>query len=91
MAYTLDALKGKITEMYPEIKQHDIMLSLEFDANKDAYRLKFNKGAHELTTYLEKKDADECMNNVKCVYLGVQVGQFVKNFEAGDLGGKSDA
>ena len=28
-----------------------------------------------------KKDADECMNNIKCVYLGVQIGQFVKNFE----------
>jgi len=21
------------------------------------------------------------MNNVKCVYLGVQVGQFIRNFE----------
>lgn len=83
MAYTMDELKGKITEMYPEINKYGIILNLEFDAAKDAYKLKFTKNAHELTTYLDKKDADECMNNVKCVYLGVQVGQFIKNFEAG--------
>lgn len=83
MAYTIDELKTKIKDMYPEIKTHDIMLNIEFDTGKDAYKLKFTKAKHELTTYLDKKDADECMNNVKCVYLGVQVGQFIKNFEAG--------
>lgn len=83
MAYTDEALKGKIREMYPEIGKHDITLGLDFDTGKNAYVVKFTKGEHELTTYLEKKDADECMNGVKCVYLGVQIGQFVRNFEEG--------
>ncbi len=83
MAYTDEALKGKISEMYPEIKKHGISLGLDFSKEKNAYIVKFTKGRHELTTHLEKKDADECMNNVKCVYLGVQVGQFVRNFEEG--------
>ena len=82
MAYTMDQLKDKIFEMYPEIKNHGIALDLQFDSAKDAYVLKFNKDGQELTTFLEKKDADDCMNNIKCVYLGVQVGQFIKNFEA---------
>lgn len=82
MAYTIDSLKDKVAEMYPEIKQHGISLSLEFDSVKNAYIVKFKKAEQELTTHLEKKDADDCMNNVKCVYLGVQVGQFIKNFEA---------
>jgi hypothetical protein len=82
MAYTMAQLKDKILEMYPEINKHGISLDLQFDSTKDAYVLKFSKNGQELTTYLEKKDADECMNNVKCVYLGVQVGQFIKNFEA---------
>ena len=30
---------------------------------------------------VEKKDADECMDGIKCVYLGIQIGQFIKNFE----------
>ncbi len=80
-AYSDNQLIEKILEIYPEILKHDIDFSLSFDARKDAYVLDFRKGKHELTTYLEKKDADECMANIKCVYLGVQVGQFIRNFE----------
>lgn len=81
MAYTDEALTAKIKEMYPEVSQHNIALGLDFSREKNAYLVKFRKGAHELTTHLEKKDADDCMNNIKCVYLGVQIGQFLKNFE----------
>lgn len=82
MAYTMDTLKEKIAEMYSEIKQQGISMSMEFDSEKKAYIVKFRKGDEELTTHLEKKDADDCMNNIKCVYLGVQIGQFIKNFQA---------
>jgi hypothetical protein len=41
----------------------------------------FRRAGEELKTLIEKKDAEECMNNIKCVYLGVQVAQFIKNFE----------
>lgn len=81
MAYTIVALKEKISEMYPEIEKHGISVGLSFDEEKNAYIIKFKKNKHELTTHLEKKDADECMNGIKCVYLGVQVSQFIKNFE----------
>ncbi len=83
MAYTIVALKEKILEMYPEIEKHGISVGLTFDEEKNANIIKFKKDRHELTTHLEKKDADECMNNIKCVYLGVQIGQFIKNFEEG--------
>jgi len=84
MGYTIVGLEDKILEMYPEITRHGISISLNFSEEKNAYIVKFTKGKHELTTHLEKKDADDCMNNIKCVYLGVQIGQFIKNFEAGD-------
>ncbi len=80
-AYSDQRLMEKIQEIYPEILKHGIDFSLSFDARKGAYVLDFRKGNHELTTYLEKKDADECMANIKCVYLGVQVGQFIRNFK----------
>ena len=82
MGYTQVALEDKILEMYPEISKHGISLGMRFDETKDAYIVKFKKDHHELTTHLDKKDADDCMNNVKCVYLGVQLGQFIKNFES---------
>ena len=81
MGYTKVALEDKILEMYPEIARHGISVGLDFDEGKNAYIVKFKKDKRELTTHIEKKDADDCMNNIKCVYLGVQVGQFIKNFE----------
>ncbi len=81
MGYTNVALKDKIMEMYPEITKYGISVSLDFNEEKNAYIVKFKKDRHELTTHLEKKDADDCMDGIKCVYLGVQVGQFIKNFE----------
>ena len=81
MAYGSVALRDKIIEMYPEIGKHDIAVSLDFSDEKNAYIVTFRKEKHELSTHLEKKDADECMDGIKCVYLGVQIAQFIKNFE----------
>lgn len=43
MAYTLDDLKNKITEMYPEISKHSISIGLELDKEKDSYIVKLKK------------------------------------------------
>jgi hypothetical protein len=81
MEYTNSQLKSKILEMYPDIMEHNVTISMDFDASKNAYILSFRRGKEVLSTHLEKNDADECMNGIKCVYLGVQVAQFIKNFE----------
>jgi hypothetical protein len=80
MGYTVIGLKDKILEMYPELELHGVTVNLVFDAAKDAYVVKMHRGTHELTTHLERADADDCMNGVKCVSLGIQVEQFLKNF-----------
>ncbi len=80
MGYTVVALKDRILEMYPEITRHGISLSVEFSQEKNVYIVKLKKGHNELTTHLEKKDADECMDGIKCIYLGTQIGEFIKNF-----------
>jgi hypothetical protein len=77
-------LEAKLREMYPEIKKHDLALAAGFDAAKDAWIVQLSKGKHELTTHLEKKDAEACLDGIQCIYLGVQIGQFVKNFEMGE-------
>lgn len=81
MSFSIGAVRDKIAEMYPEIAQHKIILGVEFDAAKDAYVVKLKKDQHEMTTHLEKKDAEDCLRNIKCVYLGTQIGQFIKNFQ----------
>ncbi len=81
MGYTIAALKDRVMEMYPEIAQHGISVGLYFSEQKNAYVVTFRKDVQELSTHLEKKDADECMGGIKCVYMGVQVEQFIRNFE----------
>lgn len=81
MGYSNVALKDKITEMYPDVVKHGISVGLDFSSEKNAFVLTFKKNTHELITYLDKSDADECMEGVKCVHLGVKIGEFVKNFE----------
>jgi hypothetical protein len=76
------ALESKLREMYPEIKKHDLALSATFNDKKDAWIVQLSRGKHELTTHLERKDAEACLDGIQCIYLGVQIGQFVKNFEA---------
>ena len=44
------------------------------------YDIKLEKDSHKLVTHLEKKDADECMDGIKCISLGVQIGEFIDNF-----------
>jgi hypothetical protein len=80
MGYTIVGLKDKILEMYPELTQHGVTVNLVFDPAKDAYVVTMHRSGHELSTHLERQDADDCMNGIKCVSLGIQVEQFVKNF-----------
>jgi hypothetical protein len=81
MDVTIDAVKEKVRIMYPEIAKHNISMNVDFDAAKGAFVIKFHRGEHDLSTYLDKKDAEECLNDIKCVHLGNQIAQFVKNFE----------
>ena len=83
MGYTVVGLKTKILEMYPEIEKLGVISSLTFDDEKKVYLLKLKKGVHELGTYIDKPDADRCMDGHVCVALGVQVRQFLENFKEG--------
>lgn len=81
MQHNAAELTAKLKEMYPEIQQHGLSMDLEFKPERNYWVIKLSKGDHLLQTLLDKKDADACLNGVQCVYLGVQIGQFVKNFE----------
>jgi hypothetical protein len=81
MAHTIAELKDKIHEMYPDIDKHGVASSLTYDKGKKAYVLELKKGPHHLATYIDKVDANKCMDGIECVHLGVQIGQFMENFK----------
>ena len=91
MKYTIVALKEKIRDMYPDIEKHKVSVGITFNEEKEAYILKFRRGKQELVTQIDKSDADDCMNNIRCLHLGIKVDQFVSNFEAREEFGRKVA
>jgi len=82
MGYTKDDLEKKLFEMYPEIERFGLSVSLEFDDGKDAWVVSFEKGSHKRHAFLDKKDADACMDGNACIYLGILIAQYIKDLEA---------
>ena len=81
MGYTPEDLKKKLLEMYPEIRKFGLSVSLEFDEPKNAWVVSFKKGDHQRHAFLDKKDADSCIEGTSCIYLGMLIPQYVKDLE----------
>ncbi len=87
MGYTQVALEDKLFEMHPDLTKYGISLQLEFDEPKNAWIIHFVKGGHKRYAILDKEDADSCMDGNVCIYLGVLVGQYIKDLEK-EISGK---
>jgi hypothetical protein len=81
MKHTIAELKAKIHEMYPDIDEYGVTSSITYDKEKKTFVLELKKDVHHLATYIDKVDADKCLDNIECVHLGVQIGQFMENFK----------
>ena len=87
MSYTEADLEKKLLELYPEIKKFGLSLALEFDDDKNAWIVSFQKGNHKRHAILDKKDADSCIDGSVCIYLGVLIAQYIKDLEIEIRGG----
>ena len=81
MGYSKADLGKKLLEMYPEITKFGLSLSMEFDDDKNAWIVSFEKGTHKRHAILDKKDADACIEGKVCIYLGVLIAQYIKDLE----------
>jgi len=75
--YTKETLAERILEIHPELNQYGCSIELDFDQEKNAWMLYIKKDDKEIRTHLEERDAAECIKGNKCIYLGVQIGQFI--------------
>lgn len=82
MSYTKEDLKKKLLDMYPEIDTYGLSTQLEFDDGKKAWVVTFSKGKHRRHAFLDKKDADSCIEGNACIYLGILIAQYIKDLEA---------
>ncbi|MEJ2696206.1 MAG: hypothetical protein P8013_06120 [Candidatus Sulfobium sp.] len=76
-----EALARTLHEMYPEIMESKISLGLSFDELEDAWLVELARDGREVTAYLKRKDAEDCMNGLKCESLGIEVGEFIRSIE----------
>ena len=81
MGYTQVALEDKLLELYPELEEHKIGLNLSFDEERNAWVVRFRRDGHSRYAFLDKQDADNCMDGQQCIYLGVLVEQYIRDLE----------
>ncbi len=81
MSYTQEELKQRLMGMYPEIARYGLKLELALDQAKDAWVVTFRKGDHQRHAFLDRKDADACIEGNACIYLGMLITQYVKDLE----------
>ena len=78
-----------LQKMYPQIQEHKLNLDVEYLSEKAYWIIKLEKDELKLHTFLDQDDAESCLNGLECIYLGVQIGQFVENFEIMRKSGKA--
>jgi hypothetical protein len=79
--HTKEELCEKIKAVFPEIGACGIDLMVDYDKQNKAWVVDLKKDKHELKTFLEESEAQECMDGKQCVSLGLQIGQLRKNIE----------
>lgn len=75
------ALCEKIRELYPDIGECGIDVSVEYDEANKAWVVDLKKDDQELKTFLEPSDAEVCMLGKQCVSLGIEIAQLRANIE----------
>jgi len=82
MSYSKEDLQEKLIDMYPEILSYGLKVGLQFDEAKSAWVVTFTKGTSSRHAFLDKQDADACIDGNACIYLGVLIAQYIKDLEA---------
>jgi hypothetical protein len=81
MGYSQVALEDKILNMYPEIQNAGMSPRLSFDSGKNAWVVNLVKGKKSATVFLDKKDADQCMDNTYCEAFKTELCDVIKDME----------
>lgn len=80
MNVTASSLAERIKAFYPEFERYNLSLAVRDDTAKNAWVVEISRSGHRLDTYIEHKDAKNCLEGRECVHLSTQIGQFVKNY-----------
>jgi len=71
----------KIREIYPDIGICGIDVQVSYDEVEKRWVVFLKKGTHELKTYLDPGDAENCLAGRQCLSLSVEIAQLRGNIE----------
>ncbi len=75
------ALCEKIRALYPDVGACGIDIQAEWDEAQRSWVVHLSRGSYRLKTYLEEKDAEQCLMGRQCVSLGIEIAQLRANIE----------
>jgi hypothetical protein len=73
MDYSQVAFENKLLDMYPEITQKGFKPMMSFDQEKDSWAVRLKDGKCDFNVYLNKRDADACMNGNLCEDFATEI------------------
>lgn len=79
--YSKEELCDKIRAVFPDIGACGIDIRVDYDDQNKAWVVDLKKDNHELKTFLEEDEAQQCMDGKQCVSLGLQIAQLRQNIE----------
>ena len=69
-----------IERVQPSLGQCGVDFDVSLDEENNAWIVDYHQNGHQLRTFVDSQDADECMNGNQCIPLVFQVGQLKYNF-----------
>jgi hypothetical protein len=79
MSVEPEELCGKIRDIYPEVGRCGIDVAVGWNQDQQAWEVALTQRDNTLKTFLEPEDVQACLENERCVNLGVQIGKLEEN------------
>jgi hypothetical protein len=81
MGYSLKELQQRLLEHHSDIGKQGVKLSVSFDRDRVGYAVKLAKDRKRAEIFISKKDADACMQGIECYHMGIELGNFLREFK----------
>jgi hypothetical protein len=81
MGYSLNELDQRLREHHSDIDKLGIELHVREDRERTGYVVALAKDGKQAEIFISQKDADECMQGIECYHLGIELGNFLREFK----------
>jgi hypothetical protein len=81
MGYSFQELEQRLREHHADIAKLGIKLTLSCDRDRVGYVVALAKDDKQAEIFISKQDADDCMEGIECYHLGIEIGNFLREFK----------